>query len=458
MKRALLMLLLVGAPASADVDPVPARLAGGALLGARALSIVQSLTDGIGPRPAGSPAAARAVEWALAEMRAAGLRNVRREPVKVPHWVRGAEAAEIVGDTPRRLRVAALGGSVATPADGLTAEVLEVASVDELKAAGARAQGKLIFYNKAMPRSRGFDGYGAVVGLRSRGAVEAARLGAVGVLLRSVGTGAFGLPHTGGMRYDDQVARIPAAALAAEDAELLHRRIAGGEAVRVKLRLESERQPEVESANVVGEIPGRGRPEEIVLIGAHLDSWDLGPGALDDGAGCAIVLETARLLAALTPAPRRTVRVALFMNEEFGLSGARAYAEAHKAELARHAAAMEADSGAGRPLGFAVVGGAPSLAQVHALAAPLARLHLDEVSATDEAGADLIPLQSLGVPVLGVSQDMSGYFDWHHTASDTLDKIDAAELTENVIAFAVMAHALADAPQRLPAPPPPPKW
>jgi Zn-dependent M28 family amino/carboxypeptidase len=388
-------------------------------------------------------------------MRAAGLRNVRKEPVKVPRWVRGEESVELIAPATAQLHAVALGGSVGTPADGITAEVVEAQSLDELKALGARVQGKIVLFNKVMSRSRGFDGYGAVVPLRGRGAVEAARLGAVAALIRSVGTGAYRLPHTGATRYDDAVAKIPFAAVAAEDAEHIHRLLAGGETVRVRVRLSCGWQGEVDSANVVGELPGKDKRDEVVVIGAHLDSWDLGVGAVDDGAGCAIVLETARLITALGLTPRRTIRVVLFMNEENGLSGARAYAATHKNELAKHAAAMEADSGAGRPLGFVVAGGEPSVALVRALARPLASLGAATATAVEEAGADLMAMQAAGVPVVGLAQDMTTYFDWHHTAADTVDKIDAIDLALDVAAFAVVTWGLATASERLPPSPPP---
>ena len=417
---------------------------------------MQSLTDGVGARFAGTPGAERAVEWALAEMRRVGLKNVRRETVKVPRWVRGEEQVEVVVPAPHLLHAVALGGSVGTPSEGLMAEVVEVTSFDELKAFGERVRGKIVLFNKAMVRSRGFEGYGTAVPQRSRGAVEAARLGAVAVLVRSVGTGAFRLPHTGALRYDDAVPKIPAAALALEDADLLHRLLSGGKAapVKVRLRLGARMEGEVESANVVGELPGQGQPDEIVLIGAHLDSWDLATGALDDGAGCAIVLETARLLTQLGLVPRRTLRVVLFMNEEFGLSGARAYAEAHKGELSRHVAAMESDSGAGKPYGLTVAGGEAMAQVARTLMEPLQSLGVTELRQVEETGADLIPLKSHGIPMLGVMQDVSSYFDWHHTAGDTLDKADPFELSLATAAFAVVAHAVADLPTRPPVSPP----
>ncbi len=461
MNRLLAIILLSSVAAHAappDPNGVEARLAGAALMDGQAFATVESLSDHIGQRLAGSPAADRAVEWAVATMKAAGLKNVHKEPVKVPRWVRGEESVELVAPARLPLRATALGGSVGTPKDGLTAQVVEVSSVDELKALGDKIKGKIVLFNKVMQRTRSGDGYGQVVGLRGRGAVEAARLGAVAALIRSVGTGNYRLPHTGGTRYDDAVTKIPYAALAAEDAEHLHRLIARGEAVQVKLRLGAHRDGEVMSSNVVGEVPGRDKPDEVVLIGAHLDSWDLGAGAIDDGAGCAIVIETARLLTALGLPARRTVRVVLYMNEENGLSGANAYAAAHKGELAKHVAAMEADSGAGRPIGLSVAGGAPSVALLRSLAEPLRTWLPTDVRSADWAGADLIPLQAAGVPVLDVNQDMSAYFDWHHTAADTVDKIDPIDLALEVAAFSVITHALADSPEVLPPPTAPPRW
>jgi Zn-dependent M28 family amino/carboxypeptidase len=258
------------------------------------------------------------------------------------------------------------------------------------------------------------------------------------------------------MRIDDSVPRIPAAALAVEDAELLHRFLAAGEKVRVHLVLGARDGGEVDSWNVVGELPGRELRDEVVLIGAHLDAWDLGTGALDDGAGCGIVLDTARSLLRLGLRPRRTVRVVLFMNEELGLSGARAYAAAHKDELPRHVAALEADSGAGLPRGYTVAGGEASRALVRKWAAPLERLAPLQIASVPEVGADLLPLQAAGVPVLGVEQDVSDYFDWHHSAGDSIDKINPHHLALAAAAFASLTYQVAESPLRLPPSPPPP--
>ncbi|HEX9103768.1 MAG TPA: M28 family peptidase, partial [Polyangia bacterium] len=303
------------------------KLIGAALGDGRAYQIAESLTDGVGPRLSGSEGAARAVQWAVAEMRALGLRNVHTEPVRVPRWIRGAAEAEVIAPARQAMQVVALGPSVPTGPDGITAEVVEVASFEQLKALGDGARGKIVLFNpRPMQRGRSFEEYGRVQAFRGGGAVAAARQGAVAALVRSAGTGAYRLPHTGGMRYDDATPKIPAAAVSAEDAELIKRLINSKRGpVRVHLLLTPRFESDVDSANVVGEVPGRERAGELVLLGAHLDSWDLGTGAVDDAAGCAIVMDAARIIAAAPRAPRRTVRVVLFMNEEMGLSGARAY-------------------------------------------------------------------------------------------------------------------------------------
>ena len=434
-----------------------------------ALQYTRDLADRVGARLAGSKGAELAVSWAVAAMQKAGLSNVRKEPVRVPRWLRGEESAELLGESVQPLRIATLGGSVGTRTPGsdaitpIEAEVIEVDSFESLAKLGEKVRGRIVLFNKEMVRSRDFQGYADVVALRGRGAVRAAKQGAVAALVRSTGTGFHRQPHTGAMRYEDGTPRIPAVAVSAEDAELLHRRLQSGESVRVRLRLGARLDGEVDSWNVIGEVPGRSQPDEIVLLGAHLDSWDLGTGALDDGAGCGIVLDTARRMAHAartdsTQAPRRTVRVVLFMNEELGLSGARAYAAAHKSELAKHVAAMEADSGAGAPFGYRVTGGEPAQKLVQSWLSPFATLVPNEVGMTDEWGADLLPLQAEHVPVVGVAQDVSEYFEWHHTAGDTVDKIRPRELTQAQAAFFALAHAAANAESRLPPSPKPTRF
>jgi hypothetical protein len=410
---------------------------------------VRDLTDRAGPRLAGSTGDTRAVAWALETMRALGLARVRAEPARVPVWRRGPETGEVTAPRPHTLSLTALGGSVGTLPGGLEAEVLEVPSLEALAARGSRVRGRIVFFNRRMERSADGRSYGPSARIRATGASLAARHGAVGMLMRSAGTSRARFPHTGSMRYEPGVPRIPAAALANPDADLLERLGHEGP-VRVRFRLGCQSAGEAESANVVGEIEGRERPGEIVLLGAHLDSWDLGTGALDDGAGCAIVLEAARLIAATAPRPRRTVRVVLFANEEGGLSGAFAYARAHAAELASHVAALEADSGTGRPRGLgynAGPGAARILARVRPVLVPLGAASLDRMRF---GGADLLPLLPAGVPLLGVRQDMTRYFDYHHSADDTYDKIDPRALDAAAAAVAVVAYALAESEEVLP--------
>jgi carboxypeptidase Q len=437
-------------PAVAAESPT-IRIAGAALAGGGAYDLARGLADGVGARPSGSPAAERATVWAETAMRRIGLDQVRREPVKVQTWVRGEEAAALTAPTPQPLTISALGGSVATPGEGLEAEVVEVDSLESLRLLGARAAGKIVVVNKPMEHSQG---YAAASAVRQRAASEAARLGAVAALVRSAGTGHHRLAHTGAMRYEAGVARIPTAALAAEDADLIHRLLAAGGPVKLRLRLTAHAGGEANGWNVVGELRGRGKPEEIVLIGCHLDSWDVGTGALDDAAGCGIALDTARVMVALGLRPRRTLRVVLFTNEEMGGAGAQAYVQAHQTEIARHVAALEADSGAGRPRGYRVAAAEPALAAVRRWVQPLGHLVPVDVRASASVGADLNPLLERGVPGLGISQDQGVYFEWHHTQGDTLDKIDPLELALATAAFASLTWAVADTPERLPGLPP----
>lgn len=439
---------------AAAEQALAARLMGMAMSDGRAYALAESLSDGVGPRPSGSVGAAQAVKWAVEKMRALGLKNVHTEPVRVPHWIRGTAEAELVAPTRQEIHLTTLGPSVGTGPEGITADVVEVAGFEELKALGDGARGKIVLFNpRQMVRGKTFDEYGRAVVVRSGGAVAAAKAGAVAALVRSAGTGEYRLPHTGGMHYDEATPKIPAAAVTAEDADLIKRLIdsGGGGAhahVRMKLVMTPRFDGDVESANVIGEVPGRDRAGEIVLLGAHLDSWDLATGAIDDAAGCGIVMDAARIIGSVGRAPRRTVRVVLFMNEEMGLSGARAYAAAHAGELSKHVAAVEVDSGAGRPAGFGVVGagGVPLLRRI---AAPLATIGASSVVESSDPGADLLPMSGK-VPMFGIDQDLTTYFDWHHTAADTFDKIDAMDIAFNTAAIAVAAYGLADASETMP--------
>jgi hypothetical protein len=419
-----------------------------ALRGTGAYEIVRSLTVEVGPRPAGSEGDRRAVAWGLRTLRELGFANVRAEAVKVPHWEPGLSAGEITAPWPQPVVLLPLGGSVATPTEGIEAEVFAVPSLQDLeKADPEKVRGKIVFINKRMERKRDGSGYGAAVSGRGRGAIAAGKLGAVALLLRSVGTDDNRTPHTGAMRYEDGGPRIPAAALANPDADLLEAQIAGhpkDKPVRFRLVLGSRSLPEVESANVIGEIPGREKPEEVVLLACHLDSWFPGTGALDDGAGCAIVMEAARRIGALPQKPRRTIRVVLYANEEFGLSGARAYAEKHAAELPKHVLAGESDFGSGRIWQISSRVAPETLPAFDEIAKLLLPLGVERGDNETSGGADLSPMAPARVPLLGLNQDGTTYFDYHHTANDTLDKVDAKDLDQNVAAWAAVAYAAAE--------------
>jgi carboxypeptidase Q len=435
----------------ANVLAAAAAIRNTALRGTRAFDIVRSLTVEVGPRSAGSAGDRAAVEWGLRTLRALGLANVHAEPVAVPNWERGAIAGEIVSPYPQPVVLTALGGSVATPEAGITAEVIAVPSLDAVDGlAPARVRGKIVFFDASMERTKDGSGYGRAVAVRGAGPSRAAKLGAVAVLIRSMATGGDRFAHTGGTRYAEGVPRIPAAALAAPDADLLAAEVASGKPVTFRLRLGSRELPAAQSANVIGEVVGReasrAAPGEVVLIGAHLDSWDLGTGAIDDGAGVAIVGEAARQILARKERPRRTIRVILFANEEFGLSGARAYAEAHAAELPRHVFASESDFGSGRVWRLQSRVAPDRLPLVAAIARLLAPLGVEPGGNDAEGGADITPFAPAGVPVLELDQDGSRYFDYHHTANDTLDKIDPKDLDQNVAAWAAVAWAVADMP------------
>jgi carboxypeptidase Q len=428
----------------AEVKATASSLHKEAMAGTGAFDIVRSLTVEVGPRPAGSKAHDAAVAWGVAKMKELGFSNVRAEKATVPHWVRGAESGEIVAPWPQPVHLAALGGSAGTPAEGIEAQVVQVPSLDAVdKLDPAQVKGKIVFYNVRMERAKDGSGYGRAVGVRGAGASRAAKLGAVAVLIRSIGTDNNRTPHTGAMRYQDGIEKIPAAALSNPDADLLEAQVASGKAVTFRLKLGATTLPDVETASVVGDIPGREKPEEIVLLGCHLDSWDLGTGAIDDGAGCAIMMEAARRIGQLPRKPRRTVRVVLFANEEFGLSGARAYAEAHKDELARHVMAGESDFGSGRVWR---IGSHVDPANLPVVADLAKLLGIEQGNNESGGGADLSPMAPARVPIVSLAQDGTTYFDYHHTANDTLDKIDPKDLDQNVAAWAAVAYAIADLP------------
>jgi len=408
-----------------------------------AFDFVQSLTTEIGQRLAGTEAHRRAVGWAEARLKAAGFENVHSEPFTFPAWIRGDESAEIVGSVPQHLAVTALGGSVATDANGVEAEISLFRTYDDLLAAAPGSlNGKIAVVTQHMVRAQDGSGYGAANPIRRLGPSEAAKRGAVAYLLRSLGTDSHRLPHTGALNYEDGAPRIPAAALAIPDAEQLERLAAKGP-VRVRLLLTPTVQANASSWNVVGEIKGKERPDEIVLIGGHLDSWDLGTGATDDGAGVAIVFGAARLIAGLPNRPGRTIRVVLFGAEEMNFSGA-AYAQAHEAEAGKIVVAGEADFGARNVYSVQLPGGAASSdfgRMLDRIITPLGA-NLDRRPALG-GGDDIRELQKAGVPVVSLRQDGSDYFDTHHTADDTLDKIDPKQLDQAVAVWSAFTYLAA---------------
>jgi hypothetical protein len=371
--------------------------------------------------------------------------------VKVPAWVRGDESAEIVSPAPQPLVLLGLGNTIGTPPEGVRAPVVVVGSYEELAALGAgRVRGKIVLYDNPFVRTGDeMHDYGEAVKFRSGGASAAARLGAVGALVRSVATASLRTPHTGALRYSEDAPKIPAAALTIEDAMLIRRLAESGREVVVRFTLDARFEPDRDGANVVAEIRGREKPEEIVLIGAHLDSWDVGAGAIDDGAGCVMVLETMRLIAA-GPPPRRTVRAVLYANEENGLRGGHAYRDAHRHELASHVAAIESDSGAGRARGFGITAGEGGESALRNLLRPvLATIGAARVE-QGGGGADISTLEPFGVPLLGLETDATRYFDWHHTWADTLDKVDPEDLQHATAALAAATWILAETPGTLP--------
>lgn len=407
-----------------------------------ALAHVTSLTDAAGPRLAGSEGDRRAVAWGVRYLSGLGLANVRTEPVAVRVWERGEERLEVIAPVPQRIPVAALGGSVGTPEGGLEAEVVRVESLEAMEAMDRAAiEGRIVFVDQRMERARDGHGYGDTVSVRWSAAGRAAPLGARAVIIRSIGTDDTRFPHTGVMGYPEGVTeRIPAAAISNADADVLGRWIASGEPVRLSLTLGCRDAGEAQSANVIGEVVGRERPEEIVVLGAHLDSWDLGRGAVDDGAGVAIVLEAARLLLGSPEPPMRTVRVVLFANEENGGAGAEAYVAAHTDELTRHVLAVEADFGDGEvyavrtPLDPTA---SPAWARLVALLGELGIAHEGD---DPHGGADVEDLrEAASVPLLDAMQDGSRYFDLHHTANDVITEVDEASLSQAARTFAAIA-------------------
>ena len=412
----------------------------------KAFALLSELTGKVGNRLSGSPQAAKAVAWGKKTMVEIGCDNVHLEPVTVPHWLRGKTERAFLIDGKKRtpLAICALGGSVATPKKGLVAEVVEVHSLSEAKELGAKAKGKIVFFNRPMDPAKvlTFEAYGGAVDQRGEGAIEAAKVGALGVIVRSMTLAIDNVPHTGSMHYVDGVTKIPSAAVSTIGAEELSRRLKSGKKVRVQITLSCRTLPDAESSNVVGEIRGSEIPNEVVVLGGHLDSWDKGSGAHDDGAGCVQSLEALRLMRQLGLKPKRTIRCVLFMNEENGLRGGKAYAAVSRPNE-KHVAAIESDAGGFAPLGFGINADSATFAKFKSLAGALEEIGVDRIR-KGGGGADISPLSTSGVPLIGLIPENQRYFDYHHSDKDTIDKVNPRELELGAIAMAILSFEIAE--------------
>lgn len=403
-----------------------------------------NLVDGFGHRLSGSASLEAAIDWILAQMKADGLENVRGERAMVPHWVRGEESVDLVKPRRARLHMLGLGGSIATPKRGITAPVLVVSGFDELTRRAAEARGKIVLFDAP------FTTYRETVRYRVEGASAAAKAGAVASLVRSVAPFSIRSPHTGMMRYDSTGRRIPSAALSVEDAMMLHRFQDRGQPIVVTLQMAARTLPDVPSRNAIAEVVGRERPDEVVVLGGHIDSWDVGQGAMDDGGGAVAAWEVVRLIGRLGLRPRRTVRAVLWTNEENGGKGALAYRDAHADQLIKHVLAIESDNGVFTPYGFRFSGSDAAFARAQQIGALLDPIGAGKLTREQESPeADIAPLVERGVPGMGLDVDRSRYFWFHHSEGDTLDKLDPGEMARCVAALAVMAYVTADLPDAL---------
>lgn len=449
MRTILSIFFSLGFAASAfgqSYSDVADRLISAATADSFAYNRIAELTDRFGPRLSGSENLEHAIDWIIAQMKADGLDQVRGEPVMVPHWVRGTESIELIAPRSAKLHMLGLGGSVATPPAGITGEVLVVNSFDDLTKRAVEAKGKIVLFD--VP----FTNYGQTVRYRTNGAVAAARAGAIASMIRSVSLYSMRNPHTGTMSYDTTgtIPRIPHASISVEDAMMLHRMQDRGEKIVVRIKMTAQTLPDAPSRNVVGEIRGRERPDEIVVMGGHIDSWDVGTGAMDDAGGVVASWDAIRLMKKLGMQPRRTIRVVGWTNEENGLRGGRAYRDAHLNELSKHVLAIESDAGVFKPLGFGFTGSDSALVILQQRVAPL----LEKIGAgritKGGGGADISPMTALGVPSLGLNVAGEKYFWFHHSEADTADKLDPREVGLCVAAMAIMAYVIADMPETLP--------
>lgn len=415
-----------------------------AMADAFAWNRLAELTDTYGNRLSGSANLTRAIRWAEATMQKDGFANVRTEKVMVPRWVRGQESAVIVDPPEHPITILGLGGSVATPTAGIEADVMVVKDFKDLEARGAQAAGKIVLFN--VP----YTNYGETVAYRSGGAAAAAKHGAVASFVRAVGPMGLRTPHTGNMSYGDGATKIPTAAIAAEDANRIQRLVARGVRVRVRLKMEAHFEPDAESANVFGEIVGREFPKEVVLVGCHFDSWDVGTGASDDGVGCIVTWEALRLMKSLGIQPRRTVRLGLFTNEENGMRGGNGYRDAYLASASDHVFALESDSGVFAPASLGFTGSDAARRYIDEIGTLITPLGFPPVG-PGGGGADIGPISAAGkVPMMAYHGDSTRYFTIHHTPADTVDRIAPEDVAKAAAAIATMTYVVADMPDRLP--------
>jgi carboxypeptidase Q len=436
--------------AQADGDPlldVARKIAAETSANGQAYANLKELTT-IGPRLSGSDGAAKAIDWAKHKMESYGFDHVYLQPTEVPHWTRGDVEEATVTSTPKpvSLKVTALGPSVGTPKQGIEANVVEVQSFDEVEKLGNALRGKIVFYNRRMldKGSTPFREYGKAVDQRYRGASAAARHGAVAVLVRSMTTlPDDDHPHTGVLQYEDGIPKIPAAAVSTHAANELSKLLKSDPKLTVNLKLSAEEHPPTSSFNVIGELTGRDLPQEYVVVGGHLDSWDLAQGAHDDGTGVVQAIEVVRILKALNLRPRRTVRAVLFMAEEFGGMGAKEYAARAEAKHEKHYAAMESDSGGFAALGFGVGGTDEQVAAVQRWAPYLALFHADTIK-QGGGGTDIAPLRPLGAVTIGYMPAGTHYFDYHHSSLDRIDAVNVDELNGGAGAMTTLTYLVAE--------------
>lgn len=404
------------------------------------------MADTFGPRFNGSENLENSLDWIIETMKNDGFDNVWEQPVMVPHWVRGEESATLISPREQDLPMLSLGGSIATPEDGITANVIVVKSFEELEKVKDQVKGKIVLFNAE------FTSYGRTVQYRMNGAVEAAKHGAVASIIRSVTPYSMQTPHTGTMYYDDEVKKIPHAAITIEDAMMIQRLYNRGEDIKINLKISAETLPDAESRNVIAEIKGTEYPDEIIVLGGHIDSWDVGQGVMDDGGGSIAAWEAVRLMNKLGIKPKRTIRVVLWTNEENGLRGANEYhrwVKEDEQSLENHVLAMESDAGVFDPIGFGFTGSERAFEILSEIGKTLEPIESGKVT-KGGGGADIGPLMQDGVPGMGLVVDGSRYFWYHHTAADTMDKLDKEDFNECVATMAVFAYAVADIDERLP--------